>query len=76
MDIFGGSNTTGLVAEREKRRWLCFEESLDYLAASSFRFAEKGIPVDRMTNVYERIVSGECVDVPADLAAEGLFTKQ
>ena len=50
------------------------EESLDYLAASSFRFAEKGVSVHRMAAVYKRIASGECMDVPAELAAEGLFT--
>ena len=38
LDIFAGSNTTGSVAEREGRRWLAFDERLDYLAASSFRF--------------------------------------
>src|SRR4029077_6935434 len=37
VDIFAGSNTTGAVAEAEKRRWLAFEESREYVAASAFR---------------------------------------
>lgn len=42
LDIFAGSNTTGEVAEREGRRWMSFEERRDYVAASSFRFADEG----------------------------------
>ena len=38
LDIFGGSNTTGAVAERLGRRWMAFETSQEYLAASAFRF--------------------------------------
>lgn len=40
VDIFGGSNTTGWVAESLKRKWMSFELSQEYVAASSFRFAE------------------------------------
>jgi DNA modification methylase len=40
VDIFAGSNTTGHVAEVEGRRWLAFEESGDYLAASIIRFMQ------------------------------------
>src|SRR3546814_3653131 len=38
LDIFAGSNTTGQVADAEGRTWFAFEERLDYLAASLFRF--------------------------------------
>ena len=38
LDIFAGSNTTGSVAECEGRKWLAFEQRIDYLATSSFRF--------------------------------------
>lgn len=37
-DVFAGSNTTGAVAERLRRRWLAFEVRPDYLAASALRF--------------------------------------
>jgi DNA modification methylase len=38
LDPFAGSNTTGFVAERLKRRWLAFEIEKDYLTGSLFRF--------------------------------------
>lgn len=38
LDIFGGSNTTGFVAEGLDRKWLAFELSQDYLRSSIFRF--------------------------------------
>ncbi len=41
LDIFGGSNTTGAIAETLKRRWLTFEMSHEYLASSAFRFLEE-----------------------------------
>jgi DNA modification methylase len=37
-DIFGGSNTTGEVAEELGRSWYYVEESLDYATTSAFRF--------------------------------------
>ena len=38
LDPFGGSNTTGAVAERLGRKWICFELVPEYLRASKFRF--------------------------------------
>lgn len=38
LDIFGGSNTTGMAAEQLNRRWITFELSQEYVAASVFRF--------------------------------------
>jgi site-specific DNA-methyltransferase (cytosine-N4-specific) len=40
LDVFAGSNTTGWTAQRLGRRWLAFELSHEYLAASAFRFLE------------------------------------
>src|SRR6266540_1410078 len=37
VDIFAGSNTTGMVAEAEGRRWLALDQELEYLASSVFR---------------------------------------
>ena len=39
-DPFAGSNTTGAVAERLKRRWIASEMLEEYLTASKFRFEE------------------------------------
>lgn len=63
VDIFAGSNTTGMVAEEEDRRWLAFDERADYLAASAFRFLPKSVPVDDLRDTYERIVSGKGYDI-------------
>jgi hypothetical protein len=38
LDPFAGSNTTGMVAERRKRRWIGIEASQDYARASAARF--------------------------------------
>ena len=39
LDPFAGSNTTGAVAERLKRRWISLEKCQDYIAGSVGRFA-------------------------------------
>lgn len=38
FDPFAGSNTTGYVAERMRRRWIASEMSEEYLKGSMFRF--------------------------------------
>lgn len=38
LDIFGGSNQTGKVAEEEGRQWLTFELDPEYVEASKFRW--------------------------------------
>jgi DNA modification methylase len=40
LDIFSGSNTTGYVAEQEKRRWLSVELDEDFARRSAIRFLE------------------------------------
>lgn len=61
VDIFAGSNTTGMVAEQEHRRWMAFDERRDYLAASAFRFMRDGTAPDEARAVYDEIVSGNSV---------------
>lgn len=39
-DIFAGSNTTGITAERLGRKWLAVDCEREYIAASAFRFME------------------------------------
>lgn len=63
IDIFGGSNTTGQVAEAEGRRWMSFEALPDYVGASAFRFLDRNATPEVMQNVYDRIVSGESVNL-------------
>lgn len=40
LDPFGGSNTTGAVAEEQRRRWLAVEPDADYVLGSMGRFPE------------------------------------
>lgn len=44
FDPFGGSNTTGFVAESARRRWFVCELSEEYLKGSMFRFSEDAEP--------------------------------
>lgn len=61
IDIFAGSNTTGYVAEKEQREWISFDNEIEYVAASAFRFLENDAPVDTLSNVYESIKSGHSI---------------
>ena len=70
LDIFAGSNTTGQVAEAEQRRWLAFELSQEYVAASAFRFLTKDNDTEEMRGVYDRIASGKPVDLTRHMAAQ------
>ena len=63
VDIFAGSNTSGQVAEAEGRRWLAFDERLEYLAASAFRFLPESKEASDIREVYERIANGKRVDI-------------
>ena len=63
VDIFSGSNTTGQVAEVEGRSWISFEQDIEYIAASTFRFLTADVQANEMKKVYERVCSGETVDL-------------
>ncbi len=65
LDIFAGSNTTGMVAEAEGRSWLAFETDAEYLASSAFRFLPKDAPESLMREVYNRVLAGIMVDLDA-----------
>jgi len=56
LDIFAGSNTTGLAAEAAQRRWLAFEQEHQYLAASVFRFLNKDVPEEQVKALYTRLL--------------------
>ncbi|KAF1685989.1 site-specific DNA-methyltransferase [Pseudoxanthomonas broegbernensis] len=63
VDIFGGSNTTGQVAEAQGRRWMAFEILREYVGTSAFRFIDKDTTPKVMKDIYKRIISGESVDL-------------
>lgn len=57
LDIFAGSNTTGLAAEAAHRRWIAFEQQQQYLAASVFRFLDKDVPDEQARALYTRLLN-------------------
>lgn len=57
LDIFAGSNTTGAAAEAVQRNWLAFEEDLDYLAASRFRFMDVNQGMDEATILFNQMIT-------------------
>jgi len=63
LDIFAGSNTTGQVAQAERRRWLAFELSREYVGSSAFRFLEKQNTHEEMREIFDRIEVGQTVDL-------------
>jgi site-specific DNA-methyltransferase (cytosine-N4-specific) len=63
LDIFAGSNTTGQVAQTERRRWLAFELSREYVASSAFRFLDGQNTHADMREIFNRIEAGETVDL-------------
>ena len=60
VDIFAGSNTSGEVAEQLGRHWMAFEERRDYVAASSFRFANDCVD---LRSLYLSIMSGDGIEI-------------
>ncbi|WP_425147826.1 DNA-methyltransferase [Deinococcus sp.] len=63
LDIFAGSNTTGSVAEAEGRHWLAFEQNLEYVSASAFRFLSKQVRESTLREVYTSILQGKTLDL-------------
>jgi site-specific DNA-methyltransferase (cytosine-N4-specific) len=63
VDFFAGSNTTGMVAEAERRSWLAFDSDRDYLAASAFRFLPSAAQPELLRSVYDSIRTGRHVDL-------------
>lgn len=60
LDIFGGSNTTGQAAEHLKRKWLTFELSKEYVAASVFRFTDNP---DKAKEYYDKIIQDKFISI-------------
>ena len=67
LDIFAGSNTTGFVAECEGRKWLAFDERLDYLATSSFRFFTDAATVAELKAATDAILHSKTADLRSDV---------
>lgn len=63
LDIFAGSNTTGSVAEELGRKWISFEERMDYVAASAFRFLPSDLTAQEAHTIYSRLLTGEVLNL-------------
>ena len=63
VDIFAGSNTTGMVAEAEGRHWMGFDLDRGYLAASAFRFLPKGLNENQLRAIHEKVLNGVMVNL-------------
>lgn len=72
VDIFAGSNTTGRAAEDLGRRWLGYELSAEYLAASAFRFLDKDAPAARLAEVHAALMAGQTLDLRGEAGLLGL----
>lgn len=63
IDIFGGSNTTGQVCEKLKRKWVSIDSDLDYIAASTFRFMSKEADLKQILSIYLKVKRGDTVNL-------------
>lgn len=63
VDIFGGSNTTGFVAEQLKRKWISVDLDPSYSAMSAFRFLPKSLSEKDLLNVYYSILAGNEINI-------------
>jgi site-specific DNA-methyltransferase (cytosine-N4-specific) len=71
VDIFAGSNTTGMVSETLGRRWKSFELSREYLAASTFRFVNADATDCDLAEAYNSVLRGKELDFRSE---PGLFS--
>lgn len=67
VDFFGGSNTTGLAAEKLGRKWLTFELDRSYAALSAVRFLPRSMLSDSKRQVVERILLGEAIEIRPEI---------
>lgn len=78
VDIFGGSSTTGQVAEAEGRRWITCDLSPEYVAAGAFRFLPKDFTDEVAQSLYNSILDGKTVDLKKSIkqAQQVLFATE
>ena len=60
LDIFGGSNTTGMVAEQLQRKWISCDVEKKYVAASVFRFTDN---IEEGKLFYDDIMNDKSVRI-------------
>lgn len=65
VDIFSGSNTTGMVSEKMRRNWISFELQQEYVASSALRFTKDA---SESKKVYSKILNSEFVKIGSNAA--------
>ncbi|HED09014.1 MAG TPA: site-specific DNA-methyltransferase [Ignavibacteria bacterium] len=73
VDIFAGSNTTGLVSEKLLRKWISIENRLDYVSSSVFRFIDESISNNQIIEMHNLINDGKKLDISNYQPTQSLF---
>jgi site-specific DNA-methyltransferase (cytosine-N4-specific) len=73
VDIFGGSNTTGYVAEKLNRKWLSIDQSIEYVASSVFRFLPENLSTDEIINIYNKLINSGYLGLYQNAVQKELF---
>jgi site-specific DNA-methyltransferase (cytosine-N4-specific) len=73
VDIFGGSNTTGFVAEKFNRKWLSIEQTIEYVATAVLRFLPEDFSEKEITKIYKQIINNEYIDLYSKNHQKDLF---
>ncbi|MBC7488850.1 MAG: site-specific DNA-methyltransferase [Glaciimonas sp.] len=73
LDPFGGSNTTGAIAEELNRRWMSVEPNMDYINASKGRFLPKE-EQEALRILAGTPVASDTPDMPATTEVRTLFS--
>lgn len=63
VDIFSGSNTTGEMCEFLGRKWLAFDNEIEYVAASTFRFLDENTNKETLQTIYNSVLNRDTVDI-------------
>jgi hypothetical protein len=53
------------VAEEERRRWIAFEERIDYVAASAFGFVAQDLTKAEARYIYAQLLAGQTIHLDA-----------
>ena len=75
VDIFGGSNTTGFVAEKLNRKWISIEQSIEYVASSILRFIPDNFPKENISKIYNEIINNGYYNLDSNIYQNSLFGK-
>lgn len=73
VDIFGGSNTTGFVAEKLNRKWISIEQSIEYVASSVLRFLPDNFSKENITKIFNEVINNGYFNLDSEIYQDDLF---